>query len=81
MPRDVILFGLGYPVAIGVITRFVPVVRQRRGRWLAAHHGAMVAIVAGWALRGEVAPAVFNASWLAASSLWYLKGGDRPAPA
>ncbi|HEV2810895.1 MAG TPA: hypothetical protein VGV93_10935, partial [Acidimicrobiales bacterium] len=68
-------FGVGYPVAIGVIARFVPVVRERRWRWLAAHHAGVLAIVAGWGLRGEALTAAFNASWLAASSLWYAVGG------
>jgi hypothetical protein len=74
---ELVLFGLGYPVALGVIARFVPVVRQRRLAWLAAHHAGVVAIVAGWALRGDAAPVAVNASWLAASSLWYAKGSRR----
>ena len=80
MQPEVVLFGVGYPVAIGVIARFVPVVRQRRWPWLAVHHAGVVAVVAGWALRGEAFAATINASWLAASSLWYALGGkDRPA--
>ncbi|CAN5233409.1 hypothetical protein BH24ACT1_BH24ACT1_07290 [soil metagenome] len=80
MQPQAVLFGVGYPVAIGVIARFVPVVRKRRWRWLAAHHAGVVAIVAGWALRGEAPAAAANASWLAASSLWYALGGrDQPA--
>lgn len=80
MQPEAVLLGVGYPVAIGVLTRFVPVVRERRWPWLAAHHAAVLAIVAGWALRGEAPAAAVNASWLAASSLWYAVGGrEQPA--
>ena len=75
MQPEAVLFGVGYPVAVGVIARFVPVVRERRWRWLAAHHAGVLAIVAGWALRGEASAAAANASWLVASSLWYALGG------
>ncbi|HEV2069218.1 MAG TPA: hypothetical protein VGR26_05455 [Acidimicrobiales bacterium] len=75
MQPETVLFGAGYPVAIGVIARFVPVVRERRWQWLAAHHAGVLAIVAGWALRGEAPAAAFNASWLAVASLWYALGG------
>ncbi|HVL03886.1 MAG TPA: hypothetical protein VM386_05570 [Acidimicrobiales bacterium] len=75
MQPEAVLFGVGYPVAIGVIARFVPVVRERRWHWLAAHHAGVVAIVAGWALRGEASAVAANASWLAASTLWYALGG------
>ncbi|HWH34521.1 MAG TPA: hypothetical protein VNT56_04305 [Acidimicrobiales bacterium] len=79
MQPPALLLGLGYPVAAAVVTRFVPVVREGRWRWLAAHHAGMAAIVAGWALRGEPVPAALNASWLATSSVWYLVGRRRPA--
>jgi hypothetical protein len=72
-----VLFGIGYPVAVGVIARFVPVVRQRRLRWLAVHHLGVAAIIAGWALRGEASAVAVNSSWLAASSAWYALGGQR----
>lgn len=77
MGADLILFGVGYPVAVGVIVRFALVVRERRWRWLAVHHAGVVAIVAGWALRGEAPAAAVNTSWLAASSLWYALGGKK----
>ena len=32
-----VLFAFGYPVSIVVILRFVPVVRERRMKWLVAH--------------------------------------------
>ena len=77
MQPEAVLFGVGYPVAVGVIARFVPVVRQRRWPWLAAHHLGVAAVVTGWALRGEAPAAAVNASWLVASSLWYALGDRR----
>ena len=75
------LLGAGYPVAAVVVVRFVPVVRERRWRWLVAHHAGVVAIVAGWATMGKAVPAALNAGWLGVSSLWYARGaaGTRPA--
>ncbi len=71
------LFGVGYPVSVVVISRFVPVVRERRWRWLVAHHLGVAAIIAGWALEGRHSAVAFNGAWLAASSAWYLLGGRR----
>ena len=71
------LFGLGYPAAIVVITRFVPVVRERRLAWLVAHHAGVVAVIAGWALRGRASAAALNGAWLATSSVWYAAGRRR----
>ena len=76
---EAVLFGVGYPVAVGVIARFVPVVRLRRWRWMVAHHLGVAAVVTGWALRGEALAAAANASWLAASSLWYARGARKQA--
>jgi hypothetical protein len=75
------LFVLGYPVSIAVILRFVPVVRERRLKWLVAHDLAVAAIVAGWALKGDRRAAVINASWLVAANVWYALGGRRRARA
>jgi hypothetical protein len=44
---------------------------------LAAHHLGVAAVVTGWALRGEAPAAAVNASWLVASSLWYVLGDRR----
>lgn len=70
------LLALGYPVAIVVIARWVPVVRERRHRWFAVHVAAVLAIIAGWALRRPVAM-VPNIAWLMASTIWYLALGPR----
>ncbi len=65
----------GYPVSLVVIARWVPVVRERRRRWFAAHQAAVAAVVAGWLLRGRVGPAAVNGAWLAVAALWYALGG------
>jgi hypothetical protein len=70
------LLVVGYPVAVAVIVRWVPVVREQRTRWFLVHGAGMVAIIVGWALRRPVAvPA--NALWLVASTVWYRWGGRR----
>jgi len=75
------LFAFGYPTSIAVILRFVPVVRERRLKWLVAHDLAVAAIVAGWALKGDRRAVAINASWLVAASVWYALGGRRRARA
>ena len=73
------LFVVGYPTAIVVILRFVPVVRERRLKWLVVHDLAVAAIAAGWALKGDRRAVAINASWLVAASVWYALGGRRRA--
>lgn len=75
------LLGVGYATSVAVLTRFVPVVRERRWRWLAVHHLGVSAIVCGWVLRRATAAAAVNAAWLVVSSAWYVLGGRRPTPA
>ncbi len=75
------LFVVGYPTSIAVILRFVPVVRERRLKWLVAHDLAVAAIVAGWALKGDRRAVAINASWLVAATTWYALGGRRRTPA
>jgi hypothetical protein len=75
------LFVFGYPISIVVILRFVPVVRERRLKWLVAHDLAVAAIVAGWALKGDRRAVAINASWLVAANVWYALGGRRRARA
>lgn len=75
----IVLFVFGYPASIIVIVRFVPVVRERRLRWLVVHHVAVVAIVLGWATAGDRSAVVVNSSWLVVSSVWYALGGRRRA--
>ena len=65
---------VGYPVAVVVIARFVPVVRDRRVRWFVTHQVAVTAIVVGWLLRGRLGAVAVNAAWLAAAAVWYARG-------
>lgn len=71
------LFAFGYPIAIVVIARYVPVVRERRIRWFAAHEVAVAAIVAGQAIGGSRSGVVINGAWLVIAALWYAFGGRR----
>jgi hypothetical protein len=75
------LFVFGYPTSIVVILRFVPVVRERRMKWLVAHDLAVAAIVTGWALEGDGRAVAINASWLVAANVWYALAGHRRARA
>lgn len=77
----VVLFVFGYSAAIIVIARFVPVVRERRLRWLLVHHVGVAAIVSGWATKGDAPAVVVNSSWLVVSSVWYALGGRRRSQA
>jgi len=72
-----VLFVFGYPASIAVIARFVPVVRERRWKWLAVHDVAVAAIVAGWALKGDRRAVAVNASWLVAANVWFALGVRR----
>ena len=67
------LFILGYPVAILVIARFVPVVRERRVRWFGAHQLAVAAIVTGWVIRSSWPAVTVNSAWLGAAAVWYVR--------
>ena len=71
------LFAFGYPTSIVVLTRWIPVVREQRTRWFAAHELAVAAIVAGWVLRRDTQAVTINASWLAIGTVWYLAAGRR----
>lgn len=68
---------VGYPTAVVVLVRYVPVVRQRRARWFVAHQLGVAAIVAGWAIRGEAAAVAVNATWFVVAGAWYALGGRR----
>ncbi len=69
----------GYPVSIAVILRWLPVVRERRLAWFAAHEAAVAAIVAGWAIKGDTPSVLINSSWLATAAVWYAVGGTKHA--
>ena len=75
-----LLFAFGYPIAIAVIARFVPVVRQRRLGWLAIHHIAVACIMLAWALDSNWQAVIVNSTWLVTSTIWYASGGRRQSP-
>ena len=73
------LFAFGYPTSIAVITRWLPVVRERRTAWFVAHDVAVAAIVTGWALKRDPMAVAINATWLAVATAWYVAAGRRAA--
>jgi hypothetical protein len=73
------LFAFGYPTSIVVISRWLPVVRERRTAWFVAHEVAVAAIVAGWALKQAPVAVTINATWLAVAAAWYAAGGRKAA--
>lgn len=74
-----VLFAVGYPTSIGVLARWIPVVRERRTAWFVAHEVAVAAIVAGWALKRDAAAVAINATWLVVGTGWYVAAGRRAA--
>ena len=74
-----ILFIIGYPVALVVIARFVPVIRERRRGWFAAHEAAVSAIVLGWATRADWLAVAVNAAWLVTAAVWWTRTRPRLA--
>ena len=74
MSRDtaaVGLFVVGYPTAIAVIARWIPVVRERRTKWFAIHQAGVAAIVAGHALKDNAQGVLVNGAWFAVAAIWY----------
>ena len=69
-----LLFAFGYPVSILVITRFIPVVRERRLRWFAWHQAAVGAIVLSFALAANWSAVAINATWFFVAAVWYVLG-------
>jgi hypothetical protein len=74
---EVPLFAFGYPASIAVVSRFVPVVRERRWKWLAVHHLGMAAIIAGCVSKRTTIGVLGNTGWLVLSTAWYAAGGRR----
>jgi hypothetical protein len=75
----IVLFVIGYPVAIAVIVRWIPVVRERRWKWFVAEEGATACIVAGQAIGGSIPGVVINFAWFVVAAFWYALGGRRQA--
>jgi hypothetical protein len=76
-PVVLVLHLVGYPTAVVVIARWIPVVRQRRLKWFVAHEAAVAAIVTGWAIVGRRQGVVINGAWGLIAAAWYALGGRR----
>jgi hypothetical protein len=76
-PVAFVLHLVGYPTAVVVIARWIPVVRQRRLRWFVAHEAAVAAIVTGWAIVGRRQGVLINGAWGLIAAAWYSLGGRR----
>jgi hypothetical protein len=69
---------VGYPVALGVLARLRPVLRERRRRWFLALEAAMVLISVGWILLGRaIGPIINGAALLAFAAAWVRTGRRR----
>jgi len=65
----------GYAVAVVVLARFIPVLRERRSGWFFALELATAGLVAGHLLAGRVPAAVINAVALACfAAVWCWSG-------
>lgn len=73
------LLAVGYPVAVAVLTRLVPVLRQRRRRAMVALEAGTVCIAAGWGLLGQAAGVASNAAAFAGFAVaWWWTGRRQP---
>ena len=68
---------VGYPVAVGVLTRLGRVLRERRLPWFVALEAATGCIVVGWSLRGKPLPALVNGAALVGFALAWRATGRR----
>ena len=64
---------VGYPAALFVIVRWLPVVRQRLTTLFLLHEAAMAAIAVGWALVPRWSGAAVNGAWGVIAAGWYLR--------
>jgi hypothetical protein len=69
-----VLFAFGYPGAIVVIVRWVPVVRERRTQWFVVHEAAVGAIVAGHAIAANTQGVIVNGAWGVVAAIWFAAG-------
>jgi len=63
---------IGYPAALVVIVRWIPVVRQRLTSLFVLHQAGMAAITAGWALADRWPAVLINGAWFVIAGGWYL---------
>jgi hypothetical protein len=64
---------VGYPAALFVIVRWLPVVKQRLTTMFLLHQAAVAAIVAGWALVPRWSGVAVNGAWGVIAAAWYLR--------
>ncbi|MEA2826530.1 MAG: hypothetical protein QOG43_969 [Actinomycetota bacterium] len=76
----VVLLVVGYPVALGVLARLRPVLRERRRAWFLVLEAATVLISVGWLLLGRAAGPIINGLALVAfAGAWWWTGRRQPA--
>ena len=64
---------VGYPAALVVIVRWIPVVRRRLGSLFVLHQAGMAAIVAGWVLAERWVGVAVNGAWFVLAGAWYAR--------
>ena len=74
------LLVVGYPIALGVMARMRPVLRERRRTWFLALEAAMALIAVGWLLLGRAIGPVINGLALVAFAIAWARTGRRQAP-
>lgn len=81
MKPHLLLFLVGYPVAIAGLVKLRHLLHHRDVKWFAAEEAGTAAIVAGWALRGGRPVAVaINAAWGIALAVAFLLVSRRQQP-
>jgi hypothetical protein len=70
-----VLLTIGYPLALGVLTRLRSVLAERRVWWFVALEAATASITAGWLLHGRHLPAALNGAALAGFAIAWLVTG------
>lgn len=70
------LLVVGYPLALGVLTRLRPVLAERRVWWFVALEAATASITAGWLLHGRLVPAAINGAGFACFGIAWLVTGS-----
>lgn len=72
-----VLLVIGYPLALGVLTRLRSVLVERRVWWFAALEAATGSIAAGWMLHGRLLPAALNGAAFVGFAIAWLVTGQR----